>query len=145
MSSATHSLPLVYACSGCSSAAQLANYLAVRLDREQHAEMSCIAGVGGDVPALVRVAVNAHATLRPIVAIDGCALSCVRAALARHGVEATTRLELWALGVKKRLHDDFDVDQADALLDHCREMLTDLRHRYATRQLPSSESAAAAP
>lgn len=37
-------LPLVYSCSGCSSAAQMANALAVRLDREKVAEMSCIAG-----------------------------------------------------------------------------------------------------
>ncbi|MFB6195347.1 MAG: putative zinc-binding protein, partial [Haloplanus sp.] len=46
-------LPLVYSCSGCSSAAQMANDLAVRLDRERVAEMSCIAGVGGDVGPLV--------------------------------------------------------------------------------------------
>lgn len=39
-------LPIVYSCSGCSSAAQLANYLALRLDRSGSAEMSCIAGVG---------------------------------------------------------------------------------------------------
>ena len=49
-------LPLVYSCSGCSAAAQTANTLAVRLDRRHLAEMSCIAGVGGDVEALVRVA-----------------------------------------------------------------------------------------
>lgn len=42
------SLPLVYACSGCSNVAQLANTIAVRLDRAGLAEMSCIAGVGGD-------------------------------------------------------------------------------------------------
>ncbi|HAQ85985.1 MAG TPA: zinc-binding protein, partial [Pseudomonas sp.] len=42
-------LPLVYACSGCSNVAQLANTLAVRLDRAGLAEMSCIAGVGGRV------------------------------------------------------------------------------------------------
>ena len=41
------SLPLVYSCSGCSSAAQMANDLALRLDRAGVAEMSCIAGVGG--------------------------------------------------------------------------------------------------
>ena len=46
-------LPLVYSCSGCSNLAQLANDLALRLDRDGLAEMSCIAGVGGDVPALV--------------------------------------------------------------------------------------------
>ena len=43
--------PLIYSCSGCSSAAQLANHVAVRLDRAGVAEMSCIAGVGGDVPS----------------------------------------------------------------------------------------------
>lgn len=41
-------LPLVYSCSGCSSAAQMANHLAVQLDRTGLAEMSCIAGVGGN-------------------------------------------------------------------------------------------------
>ena len=49
-------LPLVYACSGCSNVAQLANTLAVRLDRSGVAEMSCIAGVGGHVAALVNKA-----------------------------------------------------------------------------------------
>ncbi|MGA7750801.1 MAG: putative zinc-binding protein [Gallionella sp.] len=39
-------LPLVYSCSECSSAAQLHNSPAIRFDREQHAELSCIAGVG---------------------------------------------------------------------------------------------------
>ena len=45
-------LPLVYSCSGCSSAAQMANHLALRLDRAGAAEMSCIAGVGGGVAAV---------------------------------------------------------------------------------------------
>ncbi|MFM2427654.1 MAG: hypothetical protein RL707_1481, partial [Pseudomonadota bacterium] len=49
-------LPLVYACSGCSSAAQLANQVALQLDRRGIAEMSCIAGVGGDVPYLLKIA-----------------------------------------------------------------------------------------
>ena len=45
-------LPLVYSCSGCSNIAQLANKVAVELDREHIAEMSCIAGVGGGVKSL---------------------------------------------------------------------------------------------
>ena len=40
--------PLVYSCSGCSSATQMANHIAVKLDRQGEAEMSCIAGVGGN-------------------------------------------------------------------------------------------------
>ena len=77
------SQPLVYACSGCSSAAQMANYVAICLDRAGLAEMSCIAGVGGDVPSLVKLAKSG----RPVVAIDGCKLHCARSCLSRHGVE----------------------------------------------------------
>ena len=60
-------LPLVYSCSRCSSAAQMANHVALRLDREGEAEMSCLAGVGGNVPHLVNIARSA----RPILALDG--------------------------------------------------------------------------
>lgn len=63
---------LVYACSGCSSAAQLANHLAARLDRLGVAEMSCISGIGGNVRSLVRKLDEAVQQGRPILSIDGC-------------------------------------------------------------------------
>lgn len=106
---ADRGLPLVYACSGCSSAGQLANYVAVKLDRFRLAEMSCIAGVGGDVEPLVRKATSG----RPVIAIDGCASACVASCLARHGVAPDHYYMLSDYGVKKRRHEDFDRDQAD--------------------------------
>lgn len=106
-------LPLVYSCSGCSSAAQLANHLAVRLDREGLAEMSCIAGVGGNVRSLVRKAQDAAAAGRPIVAIDGCILACAKACLAQRGVTPDEHVLLAAQGVRKTYHSDFDPAQAD--------------------------------
>lgn len=99
---------LVYACSGCSSAAQMANHFALRLDREGVAEMSCIAGVGGGVPGLVRTAQSG----RRILALDGCEMRCVAACLARAGVIADTQLVLSDHGVKKRQHADFEPDEA---------------------------------
>lgn len=102
-------LPLVYACSGCSSAAQMANDLALRLDRAGLAEMSCIAGVGGDVKPLVRTARSG----RPILALDGCRLNCVKSSLARHGVEPARHVMLAEHGVRKTLHADYDRDEAD--------------------------------
>jgi len=60
----------------------------------QPCEMPCIAGVGGYVPALVRVVMDAAARSRPILAIDGCALVCVKRTLACHGVVATRHLAL---------------------------------------------------
>lgn len=110
---------LVYACSGCSSAAQLANHLAVRLDRNGEAEMSCIAGVGGDVKSLVRVAREAAASGRPILAIDGCPLACVKSTLARHGIQPTRHLQLARHGIRKLQHADFDPAQAERLLNEC--------------------------
>lgn len=100
--------PLVYSCSGCSSAAQMANQLAIRLDRDGAAEMSCIAGVGGGVTALLKTAQAG----RPILALDGCMLQCVSACLANAGVVATTHLVLSEHGVRKRRHADFDAEQA---------------------------------
>lgn len=100
--------PLVYSCSGCSSAAQMANHLAVRLDRDGLAEMSCIAGVGGGVLGLVNIARSG----RPILALDGCVLACAKACLNQAGVEPTTHIALNEFGVKKRAHADFDSEAA---------------------------------
>ncbi|WP_280142668.1 putative zinc-binding protein [Variovorax sp. CF079] len=40
--------PLVWSCSGCSSAAQLASHAALQLDRRDIGEMSCICAQAGD-------------------------------------------------------------------------------------------------
>lgn len=113
-------LPLVYACSGCSSAAQLANYVALQLDRRGVAEMSCIAGVGGDVPYLLKIAQSGRA----IVALDGCPLVCVKSCLSRHGLHADRHYQLQQYGVKKRQHADFDVEQAHMVLT---QVMSDLK------------------
>ncbi|MDP2817131.1 MAG: putative zinc-binding protein [Polaromonas sp.] len=106
-------LPLVYACSGCSSAAQLANHVALQLDRRGVAEMSCIAGVGGDVPHLVKIARSG----RSVIALDGCPLACVKSVLTRHGITADRHYPLQQYGVKKRTHEDFDPTQATVVLE----------------------------
>lgn len=119
-------LPLVYSCSGCSSAAQLANHVAVRLDREGLAEMSCVAGLGGDVPSLVRKAHEAVAGGRPVLAIDGCVLACVKHSLARHGISPTRHVELWRMGVRKRSHEDCTPAEAEQALAQCRAVSAEL-------------------
>jgi uncharacterized metal-binding protein len=100
-------LPLVYSCSGCSSAAQLCNTLALRLDRAGLAEMSCIAGVGGGVPGLVRTAKSG----RPILALDGCPLHCVRHCLDRQALQPQVHVDLSKSGIKRRLHEDPSVEE----------------------------------
>ena len=87
----------------------MANHLALLLDRDGAAEMSCIAGVGGGVPGLVKTARSG----RRILALDGCVLACARACLARESLVPDRHLVLADFGVKKRKHADFDRQQAD--------------------------------
>lgn len=107
--------PLIYSCSGCSSAAQLANHLAIRMDREGEAEMSCIIGLGGDVKPLVLIAKKAETSGRPIIMIDGCSLQCGRHTLARHGITPDLHWDLSQKDIHKEKHVDFDPEDAAKL------------------------------
>ncbi len=115
----TATKPLVYSCSGCSSVAQMANYIALKMDRNHIAEMSCIAGVGGNVKKLVRTA----SAGRKIIVIDGCPLACAKACLANHNIKAEVAIELTALGVSKKQHEDFDPVQADEIYNKIKNKL----------------------
>src|SRR5690554_2371141 len=129
--------PLVYSCSGCSSAAQMANHLALQLDRRGVAEMSCIAGVGGDVPQLVNIARSG----RPIVASDGCPLRCVAHSLARHGLTPQRQVTLSEFGVRRKAHEDFDRAEAERLLEALSAELRDgLTPRPEPRSAPRAPS-----
>jgi uncharacterized metal-binding protein len=140
MASDKKTLPLVYSCSGCSSAAQMANHVALRLDRRGVAEMSCIAGLGGDVASLVKLAHSG----RPIIVIDGCALVCATKCLERHHITPDKHLQLHDYGVKKRLHEDFDPVQAEQIVTQLAEQLDQQRAlTYATHaRLTATESEA---
>ncbi|MBK7105984.1 MAG: putative zinc-binding protein [Ignavibacteriae bacterium] len=97
-------LPIVYSCSGCSNIAQMSNNIAVKLDREGIAEMSCIAGVGGNIPSLVKKAKSG----KSIIVIDGCPLECAKNCLKNVGVEPDLSIVLTTVGLKKTFHVDYD-------------------------------------
>jgi len=97
----------------------MANYLAVRLDRAGAAEMSCIAGVGGNVKKLVRTAQSG----RKIVVIDGCPLACSKACLDNHNLKPDLYIELTSLGVKKKQHQDFDMREAGGILEQVKNQI----------------------
>lgn len=98
----------------------MANHIAVKLDRLEVAEMSCIAGVGGDVKPLVRTAQSG----RPIIALDGCPLQCAAHILKRHGLTADKHFDLSKMGVKKKKHEDFDPREAEQMLRQIQDDIT---------------------
>ena len=104
-------IPLIYSCSGCSSAAQMANWIALQMDREGVVEMSCIAGVGGGIGALVEKAKSADV----IIGIDGCPLHCVEHCLKKEGLKSTFHYDLSKYGVIKKCHQAFDAKEAEKM------------------------------
>ncbi len=122
MSRSPFSRPLVYSCSGCSDVAQLANEVALRLDHDGVAEMSCIAGVGGGVPGLVRTARSG----RRIVAIDGCQMHCVSHCLDNAGVVPAEHVRLYERGLKKRKGRRYDEATVAAVTEEVGELIARL-------------------
>jgi len=88
---------VIYACSGCSDAGELADRTARALSQQQHGEMSCLAGIGGRVKPLMMKAEQAE----HIVVIDGCPLNCARHTLEQAGFQTVHHLDLHKLGLRK--------------------------------------------
>ena len=136
METVTDEKPLVYSCSGCSSVAQMANYLAVKMDRDGVAEMSCIAGIGGNVKKMVHTALSG----RKIITIDGCPLACSKECLGNHNITPDMHFELTGLGVRKRQHEDFDRDEANRLLKKIEALISERNPKISLRNLQIPET-----
>jgi uncharacterized metal-binding protein len=92
-----HAKPIVYACSGCSDAGELADRIARQLTRAGVAEMSCLAGIGGRVKSIVGRGEKAER----ILVIDGCPLNCARKTLELAGFKKFDHLGLHEIGLRK--------------------------------------------
>jgi len=115
-------LPIVYSCSGCSSAAQMANFLALKLNESGSAQMSCIAGIGGGVAPIIKLAKSG----RPIIAIDGCPLNCSLECLKKIDCQASLEINMSKFGVRKINGEEFDRAQAENILSTISEQVTNL-------------------
>jgi GNAT superfamily N-acetyltransferase len=83
--------------------------------------MSCIAGVGGNVKKMVRTALSG----RKIIVIDGCPLACSRYCLNNHNIKPDLHFELTNMGVTKKMHEDFEADQAKDILHRIEKILNE--------------------
>lgn len=89
--------PVIYACSGCSDAGELADRVARRLSRAGAGEMSCLAGIGGRVKSLLLKGQKAER----VIVIDGCPLNCARHTLVNAGFTNVEHIQLNDLGHRK--------------------------------------------
>ena len=114
-----NSTPVVYSCSGCSDIAQITNHVAIALDRDGDAEMSCIVGVGGNVPGIVKVAKSG----RPLIALDGCPMSCCKSCLKERDLEPDVYVRFDELGFSKNKGKDFIPEEADRAVEIVKDII----------------------
>lgn len=106
------SKPVVYACSGCSNVARIAHDIALNLDSDGLAEMSCVSGVAANVDEMKNTATSAYQT----IAIDGCELACTKLCLDNASVNVDHYFVITELGIEKRdKWQDSIIDNSKAL------------------------------
>ena len=97
---------LILACSGGSNVGQITNEAAKALDQLGQGRMSCAIGVGAQLPAFVEAARDSLC-----VALDGCAVACVKCALVNAGLAPDVHVVVTGLGIEKQHDFDFTRDQ----------------------------------
>ena len=88
---------VIFACSGAADVGKIADLSARKLSEDGVGKMSCLAGVGGRVKPLMKIAKGAQA----ILAIDGCPLHCARNTLEQAGFKKFEHLCLADMGMEK--------------------------------------------
>jgi uncharacterized metal-binding protein len=88
---------LVYPCSGAADVGEIADRAARKISRETDVKMSCLAGIGGRVNALMSNAAAAPVLL----AIDGCPHDCAKKTLELAGFTNIQHVRVTDLGFKK--------------------------------------------
>lgn len=90
------SLPIVFACAGCSNAGKVAYELGRTLTERGIAEMSCLAGIGAAKPLFLKKLEN-----REVWIIDGCPIECSQGVFAQVHKNVNIHIRLHDLGVRK--------------------------------------------
>jgi uncharacterized metal-binding protein len=98
---------LIFCCSGASNVGALSYLAAIRLAQEGFGNFSCIAGIGGNIPPMIRSAKDAEER----IVIDGCPTGCARRIMDSNLIPIDRYVIVTELG-KKKTH-DFDVDDCD--------------------------------
>lgn len=88
---------LIFACSGGADVGHLSDAAARKMMNDGCGKMFCLAGIGGNVPGILKTTEDAD----EILAIDGCPVHCVRKSLERAGFEDFKHMEVTALGFDK--------------------------------------------
>lgn len=88
---------LIFSCSGAADVGALSDLAARKLNLEGAGKMYCLAGIGGRIQGIMQTTQNAA----HILAIDGCALDCVKLCLEEAGFAEFDHFRVTDLDLEK--------------------------------------------
>lgn len=115
------SKPIVFACSGCSHLATMANDIALTLDSDGIAEMSCISWL----MVADEVQISAKCGNRKVILIEGCSESCSHDCLVKAGVTIDVHFNISDLGFIARSAGDCSLQENSIAMSHIYEKLAE--------------------
>ena len=98
---------LLFACSGGSNVAQIANDAAISLDQLGQGRMYCAVGVVSKLPTFIETANKAEKR----VIIDGCEVQCLKKGFEAAGVPVDVHVVVTDLGIEKGHHFNHTIDE----------------------------------
>lgn len=106
--------PLVFACSGCSHLATIANDIALTLDSDGIAEMSCVSWL----MAANEKKIKDKSSGRKVILIEGCGDSCSRDCLNTLGINIDAHFNIEGLGFVARSANDGSLKENSIAMNH---------------------------
>ena len=88
---------LIFACSGAADVGAVADRAAREMTKRGVGQMFCLAGIGGRIDPILQKTEQA----RKILAIDGCAMNCVKSCLETAGFHQFLHLQLADIDMAK--------------------------------------------
>ncbi len=87
----------IVACSGASNVGQIANQAAIDLAKANVGGFFCLAGVGGHIKGMVKLAKDAGL----MITIDGCPVQCAAKTLQHADIEPAIQIVVTEFGIEK--------------------------------------------
>lgn len=110
----TNTKPLVYSCSGCMHLATMAHDIALTLDSDGIAEMSCISSLLAATPTQAQE----KTANRKIILIEACNENCTTECLDKVGVKVDHYFNLADLGFFPRSASDGSLQENSIAMSH---------------------------
>lgn len=110
---------LIFSCSGAADVGHLADLAARKLTKNGVGKMFCLAGIGGNIPGILKTTQAAD----NILVIDGCPIDCAKNSLEEKGFQEFNFIRVTDLGFEKGKTEIND-DAVNMLAEKATEKLT---------------------